>query len=337
MICVIDRRETTIQYRAGCLLLGHRNEKQRSLPLNQLDQVVVYGNPLAETSVWRNLAEAAIPVVLLASRGRPQAAMLGSGLAVRLPLRRMQHRLADRPQACLAMARWFVQRKISGYQLPMTILTERFSLAQDEKNRFLDRLDLAGHHLEHAATVSEVMGIEGSLAQAWFSLLAGALPSRLRFQGRNRRPPRDPVNSLLSLAYTLLHSEVRQALLIEGFDPSLGFLHQEYPGREALALDFQEIFRTGVDWFILRWLADTPLDRSSFYYRREEGCRLAKATRPLFYQAWATFREQWPRPGSLGGNEQLAPIRELLLGQTAAARRFMTTLERGCEQNDQTD
>lgn len=331
MICVIDQKQTRIQYRAGCLLLRHKGEKVRSLPISQLEQVVVYGNPVADTAVWRNLADAAVPVVMLAVHGPPQAAMLGSGLAVRLPLRRMQHRLADDAGACLAMARWFVGRKITGYHLPLATLSDRFAPAERVRQRFLDRLRLAGHHLDHAATVSEVMGVEGGLAQAWFALLAATLPARHRFQGRNRRPPRDPVNSLLSLAYTLLLSEVRQALLIEGFDPSLGFLHQEYPGREALALDFQEIFRPAVDDFVLDWLATAPLDRSSFYYRREEGCRLAKAFRPLFYQAWARRREEWPRHDGQGEPEQRAPIRELLLGQTAAARQFMADLEHSDE------
>ena len=327
MICVIDRKETTIHYRAGCLLLRHREEKIRSLAINQIEQVVVYGNPLAETAAWRNLAEAGVPVVMLATRGRPQAAMLGSGLAVRLPLRRMQHRLADRAGACLAMAGWFVRKKLRGYHLPLNILGRHYALPADVRDRFHDRLRLAAHHLDHATTVSEVMGVEGGLAQAWFALLADVLPGRYRFTGRTRRPPRDPVNSLLSLAYTLLLSEVRQALLIEGFDPSLGFLHQEYPGREALALDFQEIFRPAVDAFVLRWLHKTPPGRSSFYYRREEGCRLAKTTRPIFYQAWARQREEWPRYDSDGKPEQRAPIRELLLGQTAAARQYMLELE----------
>ena len=327
MICVIDRKKTTIRYRAGCLNLYRQEKMVRSIPLNQLEQVVVYGNPLAETAVWRNLAASGVPVVMLAARGQPQVAMLGSTLAVRLPLRRMQHRLAERADGCLAMAGWFIRKKIASYTLPLATLVRQYGLKTEEQERFIDRLELAGHHLDHAATVSEVMGVEGGLAQSWFNLLARVLPARFRFTGRNRRPPRDPVNSLLSLGYTLLLSEIRQVLLMEGFDPSLGFLHQEYPGREALVLDFQEIFRTGVDDFVLRWLARTPLDRSAFYYRRQEGCRLAKATRPLFYQAWARQREEWPRYNGDGTPEQRAPIRELLLGQTAAARGWMTTLE----------
>ena len=120
---------------------------------------------------------------------------------------------------------------------------------------------------------------------------------------------------------------MRQVLLIEGFDPSLGFLHQEYPGREALALDFLEIFRCGVDDFILRWLAVTDLDKSSFYYRKEDGCRLARKTRPLFYQAWAGQREEWPRPEGNGDQDQRAPLREILLGRTARARELMNGLQ----------
>lgn len=325
MICVIDRKNTALRFRAGCLQLYRKKKMIRSLPLAQLDQVVVYGNPTAETSVWLNLAEAGVPVVLLSARGTQKSAMLGSTLAVRLPLRRMQHRLADRDPACRAMAAWFIGKKIASYQVPLAVLTRDYRLNSATFRDFTAKLNHAAHRLDNAATVSEVMGVEGSLAQAWFKLLAGILPARYRFTGRNRRPPRDPVNSLLSLAYTMLFSEIRQGLLVEGFDTSLGFLHQEYPGREALALDFQEIFRTGVDAFVLSWLAHTHLDKTSFYYRQEEGCRLAKATRPLFYQAWALFREEWPRPGK----EQMdhhGHIRELVAGQTAEARNYMADL-----------
>lgn len=171
------------------------------------------------------------------------------------------------------------------------------------------------------------MGLEGRLAHCWFELLTTALPAHLRFKGRNRRPPRDPVNSLLSLGYTMLLSEVRQAILIEGFDPSLGFLHQDYPGREALALDFMEIFRTGVDLFALRLIKESAFDDTSFFYRKIDGCRLSKSTRPLFFQAWAQHKEAWPIFDSAGEDDQCRPIRELLLGQTARARKHMERQE----------
>lgn len=128
----------------------------------------------------------------------------------------------------------------------------------------------------------------------------------------------------------MLLSEVRQAMLISGFDPSLGFLHQDYPGRESLALDFTEIFRAGVDNFVLKWINETELDGSSFFYRKAAGCRMSKATRPLFFNAWTGYRESWPRPGwnvKKGKNNQDGQLRELINGQVARARRYMKTLE----------
>jgi CRISPR-associated protein Cas1 len=126
-------------------------------------------------------------------------------------------------------------------------------------------------------------------------------------------------------------SDIRQTLLTSGFDPSLGFLHQEASGRESLALDFTEIFRAGVDCFVLTWLATQDLGDSDFYYRTEEGCRLSKEARPKFFGAWAAYREQWPRP-FLAEAQRLddwavCHIHEQINGQIAKTREYMKTLE----------
>lgn len=81
-----------------------------------------------------------------------------------------------------------------------------------------------------------------------------------------------------------------------GLDPSLGFLHQPLPGRESMVLDLTEVFRGGVDHFVLGWIDPAGPDQSHWYYRDEEGCRLSKAARPGFYGAWAAYRNHWPYP-----------------------------------------
>ena len=170
------------------------------------------------------------------------------------------------------------------------------------------------------------MGLEGQLAHAWFVLLAHSLPFHWKFAGRNRRPPRDPVNALLSLGYTLLSSEIHQLVTASGLDPSLGFLHQDTPGRESLMLNFTEIFRSGVDSFVLQWLAETDLNESSFYFRTKEGCRLSKQTRPLFFKAWAHYRYQWARPIIENKRNEERPkgeIRELINGQIMQWREHL--------------
>ena len=104
MILIIDRRDTVLRYQSGCIRIEQGEQKPQSVAINQLEQVIIIGNPIAETAVWRELAHANIPTAMLSSRGEPQIAMIGSGLAVQLPLRRLQHRLANQPQHQLAMA-----------------------------------------------------------------------------------------------------------------------------------------------------------------------------------------------------------------------------------------
>src|SRR5690606_7672946 len=102
--------------------------------------------------------------------------------------------------------------------------------------------------LEHAGSVDEVLGLEGNLASLYFGSFSALLRPRdfdaeWAFEERNRRPPRDPVNALLSFGYALLAKECTVALLAEGLDPWWGLFHQPRHGRPALALDLMEEFR----------------------------------------------------------------------------------------------
>ncbi len=170
------------------------------------------------------------------------------------------------------------------------------------------------------------MGIEGAAARQWFELLARHLDQNWKFTGRNRRPPRDPVNAMLSLGYTLLHSQIRQQLLTSGFDISLGFLHQPYPAREALTLDFLELFRSGVDVLVLQLIHNRQITPEHFYYRSSEGCRLSKAARPIFYDHWANHRENWPSPVRLNEARPTRPLNEQILGQITVMRQHLQTI-----------
>jgi CRISPR-associated protein Cas1 len=128
----------------------------------------------------------------------------------------------------------------------------------------------------------------------------------------------------------MLLSEVTRCVQLAGLDPSLGFLHQDYPGRESCALDFTDIFRSGVDSFVLAWLHSGQIDMDGFYYRKKTGCRLSKAARPLFYKSWAYYREAWPRPERVmneNAEVRFGSLREIVNGQVAKARKYMKLLE----------
>lgn len=332
MMLIIDKRDTVIRYETGSLRIERNGERLQRVPIKQLEQVVIFGNPIAETNVWRYLADESVAVVMMSSRGAPKAAFLHGSLATQLPFRRLQHSDANKQALSLVHAQYFLRLKFQSYALSVQTLTDFYNVDDEALSGFLNQQIATLKKLDEINTVSSLMGLEGQLAHAWFVLLAHSLPYHWKFAGRNRRPPRDPLNALLSLCYTLVSSEVHQLLIASGLDPSLGFLHQDTPGRESLVLDFVEIFRSGVDSFALQWLAEAELDDSSFYYRQKEGCRLSKASRPLFFKAWSQYRYDWPRPvlnDTLGidainiSDWPRADIREVINGQIMQWREVL--------------
>lgn len=159
-------------------------------------------------------------------------------------LRRLQYRTAEDPVAALGLARSFVATKIRNTR---TFLRRN---AEDVPDPTVEALRGLAEDAEGATAAASLLGIEGTAARLYFESFPrllkrtdeqGALT--FDFEGRNRRPPRDPVNALLSLAYALLAKDLSIVLQAVGFDPFLGFYHRPRYGRPALTLDLMEEFR----------------------------------------------------------------------------------------------
>ena len=133
-------------------------------------------------------------------------------------------------------------------------------VARPDRRRILLQAHRKLHRLAQEVgaqpTVEGIRGVEGAAARQYFVALRSVVPPELEFTGRNRRPPRDPVNAALSLAYTLLHWEAVHVLHAVGLDPMLGFYHRPSFGRESLACDVMEPLRPAVDRWIWRLFAD---------------------------------------------------------------------------------
>ncbi len=155
--------------------------------------------------------------------------------------------------------------------------------------------------------VAALRGIEGAAARAHFSGLAAVLPPSLGFTGRNRRPPRDPANACLSLAYTLLHAEATGVAHAAGLDPLLGFYHRPAFGRESLASDLIEPLRAEVDLWVWTLFRDRDLREDHFTFDKG-ACLLGKAGRQGFYAAWSA---------------QVKPLRRWLRLRCAALARTL--------------
>jgi CRISPR-associated protein Cas1 len=127
------------------------------------------------------------------------------------------------------------------------------------------------------------MGIEGAGAAAYFGAYTTLFAPSLRFQDRNRRPPRDPVNACLSLAYTLAHHQACRAAAAAGLDPFVGFYHEVAHGRESLACDLVEPLRPRVDAWVWRLFRQRRV-RLEHFRTHAGACLLGKAGRAVFYE-----------------------------------------------------
>ncbi|MDI7269633.1 MAG: CRISPR-associated endonuclease Cas1, partial [Myxococcota bacterium] len=229
--------------RDGTLVVRLRKETVAEVPLMQVSQVAVFGAVQVSTQALQELCGGGIPVCFFSHGGWFYGMAAGFG-SRNIELRRAQFRRADDADFRLALSRRIVQAKIKNQR---TVLRRNSSTVPDDVLRRLD--DLAGAAGE-APAVDTLLGIEGSAARLYFGHFASLLRGRdgsdglaFDFHGRNRRPPRDPVNAMLSLCYALLAKDFGVTAFAVGFDPHLGFFHTAHHGRQSLALDLMEEFR----------------------------------------------------------------------------------------------
>ncbi len=208
--------------------------------LPNTSHVSLFGNVQISSQALKRLMELEISVSFLSSGGwlygRAQA--LGSN---NIDLRIAQHQAASDPATCLRLARAFVEAKVRNAR---TMLRRNYD---GVPGATLFELEQLARKVKQVERVESLLGLEGTAARIYFGAFAGMLrgDAALKFDldGRNRRPPRDPVNALLSFSYTLLIRDMVNALAASGLDPQLGFYHRPRFGRPALALDMMEELR----------------------------------------------------------------------------------------------
>lgn len=289
----IDRRHAELDFLDGQLRVREPDGRPHGYPIAGLERLVIHGNARATTGLLTRLAEQGVYTLLLNGRGgrrHAQVAAFRHGDALR---RLGQYRLCSDQTLLLRWARLLVRER--GRRL---LRLYREALAQrPDLHHPLSKACAALRErlaaIPHAASLASLRGIEGAIAAAHFAAYATLFPPACGFSGRNRRPPRDPVNAALSLGYTLTHADAVHACLVAGLDPMLGTLHEPSHGRESLACDLNELARNRVERLVWRLFADGALRPGQFEVHGG-GVSLNKASRQVF---WAAFEAQaaWHR------------------------------------------
>lgn len=272
--------------------------------LNDVHHVALFGNIQLTTQAIQALCDADIPITYFSGGGWFYGLTRGHGLK-NVFLRIEQFRLMSDPVFALKLARKLVHGKIRNHR---TLLMRNHS---EPPAATTNRLREAAVDALEASSMEALLGIEGAAAAAYFEQFSGMLkvedpdadeipgaesPEFLRdptarqmtfeFNGRHRRPPTDPVNALLSLAYSLLSKDCTIAAFAVGFDPYVGFYHQPRFGRPALALDLMEEFRPLVAESTVLTAINNRVVTPDDFVSAGQAVNLTPAGRKKFFQAY---------------------------------------------------
>ena len=286
----VDRRGIELEVDGEALVFRENGLRTGTVPMAPLSRVFLRGDVRLQSSVLGKLGERGIGVIVLSGR-KAEPTMLLARPHNDAARRVAQYQLSGNTAFCLAFARALVLDKVSAQRAYALTLREIALEHRYELTLVLRTLDQILLRIIQMPTIAALRGIEGAASAAHFKGIAAIVAPRLNFTQRNRRPPRDPLNAVLSLGYTLLHTEAVLALYGAGLDPFIGFYHQLDFGRESLACDLVEPIRVEVDSFALQLFRKEIL-RPEFFSTSENGCFMNKSGRAAFYSEWESLAER---------------------------------------------
>lgn len=281
---VAQQEGTRIGINGLSLKITDKDGKEtRKIPIAGLESLAVLGGVQMSTQAMHALADRSVPVAFMSSAGR-LIAMVDPLDSVSADVRRAQVRVFDQPARCLEFARSLVASKI----INQRVLLQRNCTGIPDL--IMEDLLTESDRAKSAPSFEILRGYEGQAAAIYFDHFAGMFKTELANEfdknGRQRRPPPDPINAVLSFAYTMLTHECVSALRLARLEPSLGGFHISRPGRPALACDLMEPFRP----LIADSVAISSFNRGELteghFLRTTAGCALTDPGRRAFFGAW---------------------------------------------------
>lgn len=279
------------------IVVKQKEEEVGRLPLHNIDGIITFGYTGVSPKLMGYCAERNISITFLSSNGRFLATVCGESKG-NVTLRKEQYRISDDNQRSLKIAKnilsgklynskWVLERTIRDYSLRIDV--EKMK----QQSKYLSNSIYKARETEEMATLR---GIEGEAASVYFSVFDEMIlqqKDQFKFERRNRRPPMDNVNALLSFTYTLLTSMCKSALETVGLDAYVGFMHTDRPGRASLALDMMEELRAVIaDRFVLTLINKRMVNADGFFVKENGAVIMDENTRKDIITAWQTKKQE---------------------------------------------
>lgn len=285
----VDRRGVRLDLDAGAIVFYENDVRVGTVPINPVTRVFLRGDVQLSASLLGKLGEHDVGVVVLSGRqNKPTLLMARPHNDAQRRVEQIRRSLDS--YFCLGFARNLILEKLEAQIAWFDETRKRDAYVRYEITHAMKQLNAAKLSIPDAKSLAALRGIEGAAAHAYFDGLKALIPESLKFQSRNRRPPRDPFNVLLSLTYTMVHAETAIALFGVGLDPYVGFYHKLDFGRESLASDLMEPLRPLADQFCQQ-LARKRVLTEDHFSTTEAGCFMGKAGRTHYYEAYEQHSE----------------------------------------------
>lgn len=276
------------------VVISVKQQEVFRIPIINIEGIVTFGYMGASPGLMKLCTDNNVSLTFLSPNGRFVSRIQGQTRGNVL-LRKAQYRLADNEQRSLHVAQLFVAGKIQNYRNVLRRFIRDYGENADVENT-VRSLDMKKCDALRSTDRTELMGIEGRAANLYFSVFPYLILQQkadFPFAGRNRRPPKDAMNAMLSLAYTLLANDTAAALETVGLDPYVGFFHTLRPGRTSLALDVMEEMRAYLgDRFVLSLINKRQIATNDFLYQGDKGVVMTEKGRKTFLTAWQNRKKE---------------------------------------------
>lgn len=276
------------------VVVSIRQQEVFRIPIINIESIVTFGYMGVSPGLMKLCTENDVSLTFLSPNGsfisRVQGKTKGNVL-----LRKTQYMLADDEHWTLHVAQVMIGGKIQNYRNILRRYVRDYG-HNEEVEDAAEALESFKRDVFKTTDKTMLIGVEGMAANRYFEVFPQLMTQQQKefpFNGRNRRPPKDAVNAMLSLAYTLIANDVAGALEAVGLDPYVGFLHTLRPGRTSLALDMVEELRAYLgDRFVLSLINRRQITPKDFLYQGEKGVVMTDNGRKTFLTAWQTRKKE---------------------------------------------
>ncbi|MDD4503403.1 MAG: type I-C CRISPR-associated endonuclease Cas1c [Clostridiaceae bacterium] len=278
------------------VILKDETEVSR-IPLHNLEGIVAFGYTGASPALMGACAKRNIALSFMKQSGKFLARVVGE-VRGNVTLRKTQYRLSDNAEESNKIARNFILGKIYNSRWVVERATRDYAmrLDVDKLKKISKALANSLKAVEQSENLEQLRGVEGEAASQYFSVLDDLIlqqKEQFYFHCRNKRPPLDNVNAMLSFVYTLLAHDVAAALETVGLDAYVGFLHRDRPGRVSLALDMMEELRSVyADRFVISLINKREVNTAGFTQKENGAVIMNDDTRKIILKAWQSKKQE---------------------------------------------